>query len=76
VINPLVEELASHTDLKTARALLGRPRGSHSGAKAPKPARKVRPRPAPANALTDDPLERARRTSRLRPLVTHRVTHG
>ena len=58
MINPLVEELASHTNVKTACALLGRPRGSHYRAKAPKPARQVTPRPAPANALTD--AERAR----------------
>ena len=53
MINPLVEELASHTNVKTACALLGRPRGSHYRAKAPKPARETRARPAPANALTD-----------------------
>jgi putative transposase len=54
VINPLVEELASHTNVKTACDLLGRPRGSHYRAKAPKPARQPGPRPAPPNALSDD----------------------
>ena len=53
MINPLVDELAVHTNVKTACALLGRPRGSHYRAKAPKPARETRARPAPANALTD-----------------------
>ena len=54
MINPLVEELASHTNVKTACDLLGRPRGSHYRAKAPKPARQPGPRPAPPNALSDD----------------------
>ena len=53
MINPLIEELASHTNVKTACALLGRPRGSHYRAQAPKPGRESRPRPAPPNALTD-----------------------
>uniref|UniRef100_UPI0035E462CE transposase n=1 Tax=Arsenicicoccus bolidensis TaxID=229480 RepID=UPI0035E462CE len=53
MINPLVDDLASHTNVKTACALLGRPRGSHYRSKATKPARETRARPAPANALTD-----------------------
>ncbi|MDQ3527510.1 MAG: hypothetical protein M3424_06450 [Actinomycetota bacterium] len=53
MINPLVEELAEHTDVKTACALLGRPRASHYRAKAPHPAREPAPRPAPLNALTE-----------------------
>ena len=57
MITPLVEELASHTDVKTACALLGRPRGSHyraqARATAPRPAREPAPHPAPRNALTD-----------------------
>jgi putative transposase len=53
VINPLVDELASHTNVKTACDLLGRPRGSHYRSKAPKPARELAPRPAPPNALND-----------------------
>jgi putative transposase len=53
VINPAVDELATHTDVKTACALLGRPRGSHYRAKAPRPVREPAPRPAPLNALTD-----------------------
>ncbi len=54
MINPLVEELAEHTDVKTACALLGRPRGSHYRARAPRPVREPAPRPSPPNALTDD----------------------
>jgi putative transposase len=53
VINPLVDELASHTNVKTACELLGRPRGSHYRAKTPKPATTPAPRPTPPNALTD-----------------------
>jgi putative transposase len=53
VINPLVEELAAHTDVKTACALLGRPRASHYRARAPRPVREPAPRPAPLNALTE-----------------------
>jgi len=53
VINPVVDELAKHTDVKTACALLGRPRGSHYRAKQPRPARESAPRPTPPNALTD-----------------------
>ncbi len=53
MINPAVDELATHTDVKTACALLGRPRGSHYRAKAPRPVREPAPRPAPLNALTD-----------------------
>ena len=53
MINPLVDELAVHTGVKTACALLGRARGSHYRAKAPAPVRDRAPRPAPPNALTD-----------------------
>jgi putative transposase len=52
VTNPLVEELAEHTTVKTACALLGRPRASHYRAKAPKPASAPAARPTPPNALT------------------------
>jgi len=58
VINPLVEELAAHTDVKTACALLGRPRGSHYRAKAPRPVPEPAPRPTPSNKLTDAELAR------------------
>ncbi len=54
MINPLVEELAAHTDVKTVCALLGRPRGSHYRAKAPRPVPEPAPRPTPPNKLTDD----------------------
>ena len=54
MINPLVEELASYTTVKTACDLLGRPRGSHYRAKAPQRVLPVGPRPAPPNALSDD----------------------
>jgi putative transposase len=53
VINPLVDELAEHTTIATACALLGRARGSHYRAKTPRPVREPVPRPAPPNALTD-----------------------
>lgn len=53
MINPLVEELAAHTDVKTACALLGRPRGSHYRTKAPRPVPEPAPRPTPPNKLTD-----------------------
>jgi putative transposase len=53
VITPLVDELASHTGVKTACTLLGRPRGSHYRAKTPTPATTPALRPAPPNALTD-----------------------
>jgi putative transposase len=53
VINPLVDELASHSNVKTACELLGRPRGSHYRAKTPMPATTPAPRPTPPNALTD-----------------------
>jgi putative transposase len=53
VINPLVDELASHTNIKTACDLLGRPRASHYRSQAPRPAREPAPRAAPPNALTD-----------------------
>jgi len=58
VINPLVDELAEHTNLARACALLSRPRGSHDRVKTPRPAREPVPRPAPPNALTD--VERRR----------------
>ena len=51
MINPLVDQLATHTSVTTACALLGRPRGSHYRAKAPRPPRASRPRLAPPNAL-------------------------
>ncbi len=57
MINPAVDELAVHTGVKSACALLGRARGSHYRAKSPRPARQPAPRPAPSNALT--PAERA-----------------
>ena len=53
MINPLVDELAVSTGVKAACALLGRARGSHYRAKAPRPVRDSAPRPAPPNALTD-----------------------
>ena len=53
MINPLVDQLAVHTGVKAACALLGRARGSHYRAKAPAPVRDVAPRPTPPNALTD-----------------------
>jgi len=53
VINPLVDELAEYTSVKAACDLLGRPRGSHYRAKAPRPAREPANRPAPSNALTE-----------------------
>lgn len=53
MINPAVDELADHVGVKAACRLLGRPRGSHYRAKAPRPVRQPAPRPAPSNALTD-----------------------
>jgi putative transposase len=53
VIHPAVDELAEHIDVKTACALLGRPRGSHYRAKAPRPVLEPAPRPTPPNKLTD-----------------------
>ena len=53
MISPLVDELAVHTGGKAACALLGRARGSHYRAKAPRPVRDRAQRPAPPNALTD-----------------------
>lgn len=53
MINPAVDELAELTSVKRACELLGRPRGSHYRAKAPRPARRSAPRPAPSNALTE-----------------------
>ena len=52
MINPLVDQLAKYTNVTTACALLGRPRGSHYRAKAPRPPRTPRLRPAPPNALS------------------------
>jgi putative transposase len=49
----LVDELAEHTGVVTACALLGRPRSSHYRARTPKPVVASRARPAPCNALTD-----------------------
>ena len=54
MINPLVEELASFTNVKTACDLLGRPRASHYRATTAKPGPEVAPRPAPRKALSDD----------------------
>lgn len=53
MINPLVDELAEHTSIKTACALLGRSRASHYRAKDPRPDREPKPRRAPRNALTE-----------------------
>ncbi len=53
MINPAVDELADQVGVTTACQLLGRPRGSHYRAKAPRPARQPAPRPSPPNALTD-----------------------
>lgn len=57
MINPLVEELAVHTNISRACDLLGRPRGSHyravRQANAPRPRREPASRPAPSNKLTD-----------------------
>ena len=58
MIKPLVDELASHTNVKTACDLLGRPRGSHYRAKAPKPARAAGPRTTPPNALNEAERQR------------------
>ncbi|WP_370584219.1 IS3 family transposase [Ornithinimicrobium cryptoxanthini] len=52
MINPAVDELAEHTSVKNACALLGRPRGSHYRAKAPKPAASTAARPTPPNKLS------------------------
>lgn len=53
MINPLVDQLAEHTSVKTACALLGRSRGSHYRARAPRPPRPPRARPSPPNALSE-----------------------
>ena len=53
MINPLVDELAARTNVKTACDLLGRPRASHYRAKTPRPAPTPAARPVPPNALTD-----------------------
>ena len=42
MIAPIVDELAEHTSVKAACDLLGRPRGSHYRARAPRPARALR----------------------------------
>ncbi len=52
MINPLVDELAVHTGVKAACALLGRSRGGHYRRQSPRPVRDSAPRPAPPNALT------------------------
>ena len=67
MINPVIDELAEHTDVKTACGLLGRPRGSHYRAKAPQPVRETAPRPTPPNALTE-----AERTQVLQVLTGER----
>lgn len=53
MIRPAVEEMAVHVGVKTACRLLGRPRGSHYRAKAPRTARGPAARPRPSNALSD-----------------------
>jgi putative transposase len=58
VINPMVDQLAVHTNIKQACDLLGRPRGSHYRAvqqtqAGPRPVRDPGPRPTPPNALTE-----------------------
>lgn len=58
MINPSVDELADQVGVKAACALLGRPRGSHYRAKAPRPAREPAARPAPPNALSDAERQR------------------
>ena len=58
MINPLVDDLAEHTGVSRACALLGRPRGSHYRARTPRPAREAVTRPAPSNALTDAERQR------------------
>jgi putative transposase len=67
MINPVIDELAEHTDVKTACGLLGRPRGSHYRAKAPQRVRETAPRPTPPNALTE-----AERTQVLQVLTGER----
>ena len=52
MINPAVDDLAEHTSITTACALLGRARGSHYRAKEPPLRGPATRRPAPANALT------------------------
>jgi putative transposase len=54
VINPAVDELAKHTNVKQACDLLGRPRGSHYRAQQPRMHGPRPARPAPPNALTAD----------------------
>jgi putative transposase len=57
VINPLVDEVAKHTTVSTACALLGRPRGSHYRAKTPRTRTTPAVRSTPSNALTADERE-------------------
>lgn len=52
MINPAVDDLAEHTSVKTACALLGRARASHYRTKQPPRVREPRQRPSPPNALT------------------------
>lgn len=53
MINPAVDDLAEHTNIKTACALLGRARGSHYRAKKPPMCGPAMRCPTPSNALTD-----------------------
>jgi putative transposase len=53
VINPVVDELAMHTSVATACALVGRSRAGHYRAKTLRPAQPAAPRLAPPNALSD-----------------------
>lgn len=53
MINPAVDDLAEHVGTAWACALLGRSRAGHYRAKNQPPARPARPRPAPANKLTE-----------------------
>lgn len=53
MINAAVDDLAGHVGTAAACGLLGRSRAGHYRAKNPPPARPQRPRPAPANKLTE-----------------------
>jgi putative transposase len=53
VIAPAVDELAAHTSVTRACALLGWSRATHYRSQAPATARPATRRPAPPNALTD-----------------------
>lgn len=53
MINPVVDELAVHTSVATACALVGRSRAGHYRARTLAPAQPAAPRPAPPNALSD-----------------------